>query len=257
MEEIRKQALTISARTNEMSCHQKRIYAMRFNKIKVCSWIVAVSTICVTPVRADLSSAMDKMVSGATANIQLTGATEITSNRDKVIESLLRIAQASNAKTGTAYFAKQLAIETLGDYRAEKAVDFLISDIAFVEALPIKRGLGDSYVWGLPCARSLIRIGQPSINVIMQRLGKPAKIKELALFGFVIHEIDGEKIGLFRLETALKDIEAVLKMPAGVSEEGLTRRNNLRRIIEIYRDEGWYKTKYLGDESSPGSEPPK
>jgi hypothetical protein len=211
----------------------------------------------VIPVRAETPDLFEKMVSGGNARVQLDAANEITANRNKTIQSLLQVAQTSNVTTGKLYFAKQLAIDTLGDYRAEQAVGFLISNISFEESYPTKSGLSGPYVDGLPCVLSLIQIGRPSIEGIMQRLEKPATVRELSLFGFVIHQIDGEKIASFRLESALKEIEARQNKPAGMSEGDWIKLANLRRLIEIYRDEGWYKPKYLNDQSSPAPALPK
>jgi len=207
----------------------------------------------VSPTKAQVSVWMDTLRRGTNIIQQQDAAMALSSNRVEIISALLQAVEYPGTNR-TERFAKQLSIETLGDYRSPEAVGPLISNITFPEVYPSrKRGLDTPYILGLPCTRSLIQIGQPSINGIMHRLEKPATVKELSLFGLVIHEIDGEKIGLFRLEAAVKEIEVRLNIPAGVSEGDLRKLANLRRLIEIYRDEGWYKPKYLSDESTPES----
>jgi len=200
------------------------------------AWLVIASAVVITaaPARAEIHAALGKLVSGK-GNDQLDAAVVITSNRDEVIQSLLQIAETSNVKTGSAYLAKQLAIDCLGDYRAERAVDFLISEIEFNEAIPRKRAVADpDPKSGLPCLRSLIQIGRPAIDGIFKRLVRPSTTRELALFGFIIHEIDGQEVGLYRLQVALGKADGIQK-------------EQIQRTIEIYRNEGWAKREYLSD----------
>jgi len=200
--------------------------------------------ISANPVLAEISDTLQKLASGRGNNDQLDAASAIAGNRDEVIRSLLRIAQTGDVTNGIQPLAKQLAIDCLGDYRTEKAVDFLVANISFEEVFPTKGGISGPYVWGFPCVLSLIQIGRPAIDGILARVREPAKRKELAIFDFVIHDIEGEEVGLYRLRLELKKADGV-------------QQKQLQSMIDMYREHGWLDPKYLTDESSPASKPRK
>lgn len=158
---------------------------------------------------------------------------QLSSDRHGLIKQLLEIAQKDREDQDHFSYDKfnvpqDMAIQLLGDYRAAEAANFLVRCISL-------EGEGsrfsDSVLGIYPSVRALVQIGQPSINAIFFRLSpiehlvdtNPLNERDFHLFAYVIRQIDGDEVGLFRLQLALKN---------ATPEK---QKGNFNNLIEIYK----------------------
>jgi len=161
---------------------------------------------------ASVFSDQGNSVKGATRAVEQenSNATFLTKERADAllrerrqnIEQLLAIAQKQVSRDNVSPNSPQvLSVELLGEYRADEAAAFLVSQITlFAPATSDDMVLASGY----PCVRALVKIGLPGIKAIFERLERPASNEEMKLFVTVIRLVDGNEIGLMRLEQALK-----------------------------------------------------
>ena len=117
------------------------------------------------------------------------------------------------------------AVELLGKYRSREAVKFLVDHVSLrTHGLSLSLMRFD----GFPAVRALIQIGNPSVQEILRRM-KPTyqdeaeyPERDLHLFAYIIREVDGHEVGLFRLQLAAKDATGTHKL-------------NLLNLIDIYQ----------------------
>ncbi len=155
-------------------------------------------------------------------------ANELLRQRKQQISQLLRIAQLPNVETrlthGGLSSPQLLAIGLLGEFRSEEAVGILIERITFFVPCPSAETTPAACY---PCARALVEIGLPSVKGILKRLDSPVTEQEMKLFATVVWLVDGDEIGLLRLENALK--YATTKS-----------QKNLETFVEAFRAKKWY-----------------
>ncbi len=153
-------------------------------------------------------------------------AANMREERTRVVKQLLAIAQAKKMpeKRRLSPSSPQvLAIELLGEYRAEEAVEFLVDNITmYAPGLSIDE---DGPAIGYPCVHALVNIGLPSVKEILKRLNFSVTEKELRLYNTVIWMVDGD-VGLLRLENALKH----------ATEKN---RANLKTLIRMHKAKEW------------------
>jgi hypothetical protein len=172
--------------------------------------------------------------------------------RMATIKLLMEAAQAKIEKPiRTFQGSAQLnhTIRMLGVYRAGEAVNFLVNNVA----LQVPTVSTDIVPFiDYPCVQALIEIGSPSTAGIFHRLSpiarlvdpNPLKESDLHLFAYIIREIDGHEVGLFRLERELNGAKRT------------KQKENLPNLIEIYkRREGEFDIKkvLLVDEGGAGA----
>lgn len=163
-------------------------------------------------------------------------ALDLGKSRQDAIERTLKIAERDVIRLLEAPPRRRLlvmfpdlyqAIQMLGNYRAVEAVNFLIRNVSLRSGATQYdyTPLGD-----FSCVHALIKIGNPSIAGILRRLSPVGNVvdpnllneQDLHLFAYIIREIDGHEVGLFRLEEALKGA-------SGANQQ------NLLKLIEIYK----------------------
>lgn len=149
------------------------------------------------------------------------------SRRREVVDSLLRTAQATaESKVSSRANSRTFAVELLGEYRAEEARDYLISSVS-LRSRSIH--FSDIAFADFAAVRALVRIGNSSVKRIIERLqGVPgltiaeADEPNLHLFAYIIRQVDGDEVGLFRLQHAAKSATGTGKV-------------NLLNLIDIYK----------------------
>jgi len=148
-------------------------------------------------------------------------AERMAQDRRQIIAQLLAIAQKKiSPEDRTPSSPQVLAIGLLGDYRAEEAVAFLIANIElFVAQTSDELVPGANY----PCAAALVKIGLPSVKGILNRLDSVATEKELKLFATVIRLVDGDEVGLLRIEHA-------------TTKATEKSKDNLAALMKIYKN---------------------
>lgn len=148
-------------------------------------------------------------------------------SREKAVRTVLDYLQVEIGKPNRGLVEDvriQAAFDLLGNYRAEKAVEFLANNVT----LAVNNVQFDYVPLGLyPSARALIQIGNPSVQEILRRmkpLGEGAEYdqRDLHLFAYVIRQVDGDEVGLFRLQQAAKSAQGTHKL-------------NLLNLIDIYK----------------------
>lgn len=161
----------------------------------------------------------------AEAKARTDAATNIMEARKKSIDHLLKLARQKEDGSvirGT----KEISIDLLGALRAHEAVPFLVKHVDYRVAYVSR---ADNPIQGYPCARALIAIGAASLPEISDRMGRPLQELEIFLFAYIARCIDGEEIGLARLELWRRQAEGV------PTEDGPIKRKNLDRLIEHYK----------------------
>jgi len=176
---------------------------------KACIGVIGLVSLLIV---ASVFSDQGNSVKGATRAVEQenSNATFLTKERADAllrerrqnIEQLLAIAQKQVSRDNVSPNSPQvLSVELLGEYRADEAAAFLVSQITlFAPATSDDMVLASGY----PCVRALVKIGLPGIKAIFERLERPASNEEMKLFVTVIRLVDGNEIGLMRLEQALK-----------------------------------------------------
>ncbi len=149
-------------------------------------------------------------------------------DRRAIIDALLTVVREPGAWPDPA-FAKYRAIKLLGEYRAVQACEELVRQLHFTPP---------SVVYSMhplhffPAGAALAEIGGPAMRHIVVRLSHPVSDHELKILAYVVYLIDGEEVGLARLESVrAKELQAEVKA------KGLRgqREANLARLIEIYK----------------------
>jgi len=149
---------------------------------------------------------------------RLATAKAILDERRRLVEALLSIASKEEPKAEL-HSPKAVAIELLGQMRAEEAVDFLLLNITY-QAPYINWEL--QLAAGYPCVNALENIGLPSVKGVLARLEQPATEKELDLFAKVIKLVDGDDIAAMRVEMAAKTATG-------------KKKENLRELLKILK----------------------
>jgi len=131
--------------------------------------------------------------------------------------------------------AEDHAVGLLGHWRARQACGLLVHNIE----IPCRSGRisSDRRLGLFPSAQALIEMRGPAAEDITDWLSmspSPASDRRLRLFGFVIHETDGEKLGLARLEAALDEVKKRRAEPR-YRTLGDMPEKNLSRMIEVFR----------------------
>ena len=189
-------------------------------KVLLGIWTLSLAVLAPAASRSEAaeSNSPVKDISSPVRENRERAASRVLSDRSTTIKTLIQLAGAKEEKPQWRG-PKDLAVELLGEYRATEAIDLLVKDVSY--RVPAISPADDSLV-GYTCAKALIEIGSPSVQAIVRCLQQPAKEKELMLFAHVIRRIDGEDVGLFRLEAALK-------------ETPLGAKKNIESLIEIYK----------------------
>ncbi|MGH7927175.1 MAG: hypothetical protein ACREQV_05220 [Candidatus Binatia bacterium] len=125
--------------------------------------------------------------------------------RENVIKSMMAVFETKSDELEF-LSAKDKAVYILGEYRAVEAVDLLAKNIAYQSPFSNQASFNRPLINYL-AAQALVKIGCPSREAIRRQLIMPATVEEMKLFTFVILEIDGEEMGLFRLERWLEQAE--------------------------------------------------
>ena len=127
---------------------------------------------------------------------------EAEKTRKAVINRLIEIAKAEKVGGTSFDSSKRLAIELLGQYRAEEAVDFLFSVLLYEE--------GPSYFGPLglegkyPAVGALIKIGIPAAKKAFSRIAETEDAKELELCFLIIARVYGKDVARLIVEEKLK-----------------------------------------------------
>jgi len=158
---------------------------------------------------------------------------DLAQKRLAEIDMLLQVVRTPSQQ-GQVDRQKRWAVRLLGELRASEAAKDLVERIS----VPLP-GLTASSVDLLeiyPSVGSLIRIGNPAIDAIFQRLrsfkaaeiGQKKAQVQLYLFAYVIRSIDGHEVGLYRIENQLK----IAEKEYGAKGEYY---DNLVSFLEIYK----------------------
>lgn len=116
-------------------------------------------------------------------------------------------------------------ISLFGLLRAEQATSLLVQNVTrrTVGLMLEARAFAD-----FPSVDALIQIGNPSVHEILRRMKPQISTateypeRDLHLFAYVIRQVDGDEVGLFRLELEAKRATGTHKL-------------NLLNLIDIYK----------------------
>lgn len=179
-----------------------------------CVWTLAVSgQVADTP--------LDRLAS-ENRNLRLEAAAALAQDREaviaRVVESAGREPKGRRWKEGGTEFVeypphdtKHLAMLLLGDLRASEAVPVLLRDIEYKvpKYIPLayELGLVEGPGWH-PAVESLIKIGMPSVNPVVKRLGDYGEdcLGRRLCIG-VLREILGPRLAKARLGIAMEETE--------------------------------------------------
>jgi hypothetical protein len=149
-----------------------------------------------------------------------TAAAGVKESRKVVIEMLRGLANETAVAPLSEDSTKEIAIDLLGEYRAESAIDDLVQQISYrVSTIELE----ETPAAGYPCVHALAKIGNRAIPAIFQRLTESVTREDLVLFAFTIRIIDGDEVGAYRIELALRDSRG-------------TKKRNLSQLLDIYRN---------------------
>ncbi len=121
--------------------------------------------------------------------------------------------------------AKQLAVDMLGELRAEEAVPFLLDNIDF---MPPMLCWGVAEYEGLPCAKALVKIGDKAARAIWRKRLPKADERKLRLYLMVMKYVWGKELCLCLTEAMLekpleeqhkRNLEAALRYFEAIPEE--------------------------------------
>jgi len=128
---------------------------------------------------------------------------EAEKTRKAIINRLIEIAKAEKVGGTSFESSKRLAIELLGKYRAEEAVDFLFSILLYEER--------PTFSWGAvvqenkyPAVGALIKIGIPAAKKAWPHLSSTEDAKELDLCFWIIVRVYGKDVARLIVEDKLK-----------------------------------------------------
>ena len=164
-------------------------------------------------------------LTSSNVNARTVSAKEELNARKQRIDALLLIA-GRREKKAEFFGAKELAINLLGEYRATEAVDFLAKHVSY-EVPSILREYHP--LDGYPSAKALVKIGNPSIEGIHRRLATPCNEKEVELFAYIIYLIDGDAVGMSRLQLGKEQASRI------VTADGRIHRDNYEKVTERFK----------------------
>lgn len=142
-----------------------------------------------------------------------------------LIEPLMKL--AAGKREDGCNTPKEIAINLLGEFRVVEAVEMLIDDIDYH---PPGIDWGELPIMHFPCARALINIGLPSIELMFERLGaEEFNEKHYVLYAWVIHliyddELSSGEMGEHRIR---KELEKV-------ADDEFCRKR-LQKLLEVYK----------------------
>lgn len=176
----------------------------------------------------------------------------IAKNHQQIVQQLIILASKKDDHRDV-NSSKELAIELLGELRASESAQMLVDQIALKVPVIVTAVIPFQ---DFPALRALIKIGNPSIEAIFRRLSPLEHLVELTplgphdlhLFALVIREVDGEEVGLFRLQLVLKNAKTE------------KQKKNFSDLIEIYKkkeDEFDIKDAILADKIKEPTAPTK
>ncbi len=154
-----------------------------------------------------------KLLQSADPAQRFAAKTRIVQERRSLVRSLVMIVRRDPHETRTKRAQllrltspKCLAIELLGELRAEEAISTLVRDLTYYVDTSIAgtlggRGLGARY----PAAASLAKIGNPAVPRLLQFLGTRADPLGRHLCVWTLIRIEGRDVGRLRLQKAIKD----------------------------------------------------
>jgi HEAT repeat protein len=123
-------------------------------------------------------------------------ADKLSEEREKIIQELIQVAEDEDDKSIKKYYA----IELLGKYRAEKAVE-VISDYMLVDSpLPYVGDYAIRLLTDHVALKALIKIGMPAIPQMINNIlySDDHEVKKRELSALVIIEILGNSLGDFK-----------------------------------------------------------
>lgn len=183
---------------------------------------------------------LSSQITSAVLNKRWLAAESLKEDRKKTITTLLRMAETEVKSQNQQLMEfqdspKHLAIALLGELRAVEGVEVLIKNIALLGGSllatlnPTER---------LPAVQSLIQIGSPSVKGILTRLAMPTPVEErdIRFYALVIHGVDGYDVGLYRLQSALRN-----------KESSDVQKQNIVKLIEVFehKETSTSLTRYL------------
>jgi hypothetical protein len=156
--------------------------------------------------------------------------------REVEVDALVQLLRAK-AEYPRRTSVKRDVIRLLGELRAERAVEYLVTNVAFYYP-----DVWENYALAdYPAAIALTNIGYPSVKGIINQLIHPTTEEELKLFAWVIISIEGAEraaVGLFRLEHEL-DIQRqdriTKEKQRGIHGTETEQERNLARLINVYK----------------------
>ncbi|TET34604.1 MAG: hypothetical protein E3J72_13585 [Planctomycetota bacterium] len=163
---------------------------------------------------------------------RVMAASEIGSIRRSIIKGLLVLASQNvkpiketeeNASIPIypRHDSKHLAIELLGEYKAEKAVKVLIKNIDYKVEKQIAGGFTDWFS-RYPAANALVKIGLPSVDPLI------FKIKRIS------DNLNMRKVCCWTLNKILGKKMAVFMLKEHISATGGNHKENLEAALKIF-----------------------
>lgn len=128
---------------------------------------------------------------------------QILNQRTELLHVLLRIA-ATEKSSYDELDERYLAVLLLGEMRAPEAVDILIRGITFSPPGMITRE--DSPIAPYPCVGALIKIGEPAVRAILERIHQVQDKDTLTLYVLVIQMVEcSREVAVFKIRKSLKE----------------------------------------------------
>lgn len=189
------------------------------------NWIVGflLATTLISPSAADVQK--DALNSTDSASRQ-RALQSLMNTRIQTIQLLKDIVGQQREGKRLDYNSSQiLAINSLGEMRAQEAVVMLCDKVQLRASGRVSE---DIPFGNYPSVGALVQIGNPSVQEILRRMRPLTSItpeyasRDLRLFAYIIREVDGHEVGLFRLQLAARDAQG-------------THKINLLNLIEIYQ----------------------
>lgn len=152
----------------------------------------------------------------------------LSTSMGKSLNLALEVAQAELKKTKRSMpdsMRLRFAISLLGKYHSEEAIEFLVDNVGMkVNGMSLALVAFGNY----PFVTAAIETGNSSVQEILRRM-KPLVStspeypeRDLHLFAYIIRQVDGDEVGLYRLRLAAKDAQG-------------THKINLINLIDIYK----------------------
>jgi hypothetical protein len=157
-------------------------------------------------------------------NTRLAAYQSLKVDRANLVNALKQMVEQEEISKDNSTGSKQLAIELLGVYRVPDAANLLIKNI---EYKVFSISLEDVPAAAYPCVHALAKIGNPSLQGILERLGQPVTDQELKLFATVFRLVDGDDLAIMRAELAIKKAEG-------------QQKENLVRLVTLLKQKQWF-----------------